>query len=315
MSRRLGFLGPAIVLVGVAASALGVWWMVHARSQATDFLDVLALDGESALAVRREHASNRNFLELRHHSGKVAWQALVPPYAGRPGSPGLAASRTAASVRVVRDERAEVFGLAMRNAAKLGGLKLAQQRPRDPAGFTLPAAVTLHDGLASYELVGGRGADPWAYLASIDLETGRERWHVDLGTAPITGAGLVDGSLWLRQGASVRVLSTADGSAQTGAVAQAAQQAAQAQAQAEATPGVRILTDSPALRVVFDRAARALQIQRGGRAPTTLPWPPGALEPWPYHLAGGRLWVVFPDHLQTLVVDETAPVGATLARP
>lgn len=313
MSRRLGFLGPVIVLVGAIAAAFGVWWMIRARSEATTFVDVLAIDADLALAVRRERTSARAFVELRHRDGKVSWQAMVPPYAGQPGAPGLAASPDAVSVRVVRDQRGEVFGLSMRNAAKLGGLLLARNRPRDPRGFTLPAAVTLHDGASSYELFGREGSEAWAVVASINLTTGKQRWHVELGAVPIRAAGLVPGALWLRQGAAVRVLSTADGAELTGQAAAAGQAAAEVAAAASAEQ--RVLFDDGVLRITFERAARAVQVRRGDAAPVLYPWPEAALEPWPYHLAGGRLWVVLPDRLQVLAVDEAARAEATLPRP
>jgi hypothetical protein len=278
--------------------------MIHARSEASTFIDVLALDAETAIAVRAERASDRAFVELRHYDGAVAWQAMVPPYAGKPGTPGVAASRDAMSVRVVRDGRAEVFGMAMANASKLGGLKLGAGRPRHRLGFTLPAAVTLTDLRFSFELLGQEESPAWATLVAIDLANGRERWNVELGEAPITAAGLLEEVVWIRQGQRVRGFRTSDGAATAApALKEPARDAGDA--------AIRILSEDGEQRVEFDRGARALIVRRAGIAVASYPWPAGARDPWPYQLSAGRLWIVFPDHLQTMVVDGSTP-GSTL---
>lgn len=315
MSRRLGLLGPILVLVGAVVAGGGIWWMNRARSHAGPFVDVLALDGETALAVRGERSSSRAFLELRRFSGEVAWQAMVPPYAGRPGAPGLAASSEAASVRVVRSGGAEVFGMSMRNAAKLGGFKLAADRPRDPSGHTLPAAVTLTDLRSSFELVGqeasnrsegaggpaGAASTPgWAALAAVDLATGRKQWDTDLGAEPIRAAGVAEGVVWIQQGAQLRGFRTADG---------APVPVPPGVAPPPADGPVRTLLRDGELLVEYDRKARELLVHRGAQLLLRHPWPAGAIEPWPYHLAGGRLWIVSPDRLDTLVVPP-APAGS-----
>jgi PQQ enzyme repeat len=327
MTRRsgfLGFLGPSLVLVGAAAAAVGCWWMVHARSHAADFLDVMALDGETAVAVRAERTSARDFVELRHFDGAVAWQAMVPPYAGRPGAPALAASPQAISVRVVRDGHSEVFGMSVTNAAKLGALKLAASRPASATGATLPAAVTLTDLHFGFELIGeqpaagaaaGSAGSAWAALVAIDLATGKQRWQQDLGAAPVAAAGVLDGAVWIRQGSAggvgsaLRAFRTVDGTP--------------TQLPAEALPDTdAALADAPmrrisargARRVEYDRAARVLMVRRGDEVIARHPWPAGAMEPWPYHYAGGRLWIVFADHLESLVLDPVAG-GSTLASP
>lgn len=292
MSRRLGWLGPVIVIVGAAAAALGVWWMKRARSEAGAYVDAFALDGETALVVRAEKTSDRSFLELRHFDGAVAWQAMVPPYAGRPGAPGVAASRDAASIRVVRNGGSEVFGMAMRNASKIGGFKLANDRPRDPLGHTLRAAVTLTDLRSSFELVGQENtADPWAAVVAVDLATGKRQWDVQLGPAPVLAAGLQGDVLWVKQGDAVRGFRTADGAPTPVAVEPT---------DAEA-PLRTLLTDGD-LRVIYERQRRDLVVFRGSETLLRKPWPQDALEPWPYHLAGGRLWVVSPSGVDTLVL-------------
>ena len=119
---RLGWLGPAIVGVGAAVAALGVWYMVHARPVAGAVIDTIAIDDHRALVVRGESGGERAFVELRDGDA-VTWQALVPRYGGHPGAPGIAWSPRTVSVRVIRDGRAELFALTMHDASKLGGAR------------------------------------------------------------------------------------------------------------------------------------------------------------------------------------------------
>jgi len=191
---RLGWLGPAIVGVGAAVAALGVWYMVHARPVAGAVIDTIAVDDHRALVVRGEAGGERAFVELRDR-GAVVWQALVPRYAGRPGEPGIAWSPSAVSVRVIRDGRAELFALAMRDATKLGGMQLA---PDHGPVIDEPGPVTLTDHARSYEVVAGTG---WHQLVAIDLSTGRALWARELGPARIVAGGVTDGWVWIDQGA------------------------------------------------------------------------------------------------------------------
>ncbi|TMQ18312.1 MAG: hypothetical protein E6J91_08255 [Deltaproteobacteria bacterium] len=193
--RNLGWLGPGIVLVGAAVAAVGVWYMVHARPVAGAVIDTIAVDGRRALVVRGEAGGDRAFVELRDGDA-LAWRALVPHYSGRPGAPGIAWSRTAVSVRVVRDGRAELFALAIRDGSKLGGMQLAPSHGPivdDPA-----APITLTDHVRSYEVV----SEPdWHQLVAIDLVSGRALWARELGPAPVRGGGLGGGRVWIDQGA------------------------------------------------------------------------------------------------------------------
>lgn len=194
MKRRwLGWLGPGIVGIGAAVGALGVWYMVHARPTAGAEIDRVAIDGRRALVVRAEAGGDRAFVELRD-GGQVRWQALVPPYGGRPGAPGIAWSPTAVSVRVVRDGHAELFALAMRDASKLGGMRLAPDHGPIAAGTGGP--VTLTDHVRSYEVVSGAG---WHQLVAIDLASGRALWAHELGPAPVRAGGVTGGQVWIEQ--------------------------------------------------------------------------------------------------------------------
>src|SRR5687768_5568989 len=107
VKRRLGWLGPAIVLLGVAVAAVGTWYAIAAKPIPGAVIDTIAIDGQRSVVIRAEQGGDRSFVEL-HASGQLVWQAFVPSYAGRPGSPGVAWSPIAVSVRVIRGDRAEI---------------------------------------------------------------------------------------------------------------------------------------------------------------------------------------------------------------
>lgn len=195
---RLGWLGPAIVVVGAAVAAVGVWYIVHARPSAGAVIETVAIDERHALVVRAEAGGERAFVELRD-GDVVTWQALVPRYGGHPGAPGIAWSPRTVSVRVVRDGHAELFALTMENASKLGGMRLAPQHGPvidDPA-----SPVTLTDHVRSYEVVAG---PDWHQLVAIDLASGRALWSRELGAAPVRAGGVQADRVWLEQAAGRR---------------------------------------------------------------------------------------------------------------
>ena len=205
---RLGWLGPAIVAVGAAVAGVGVWYMVHARPAAGPVIDTIAIDDRRALVVRAEAGGERAFVELRDGDA-VAWQALVPHYGGRPGAPGIAWSPTAVSVRVVRDGHAELFALAMHDASKLGGMRLAPEHGpivEDPGG-----PVTLTDHVRSYEVVSG---PDWHQLVAIDLRSGRALWSRELGAAPVRAGGVTRDQVWVEQGTVRKVFRALTGASE-----------------------------------------------------------------------------------------------------
>lgn len=189
--RHLGWLGPAIVLVGIAVAVLGAWLILKNKPKPGEVIETAQVDADTQIIVRAEDGGDRSFVEL-HHGGEMKWQALVPHYAGRPGMSGLAWSTIAVSVRVVRDGRAEVFALALHDASKLGGLHLSPEkgpvRP-DPVG-----PMTLTDHVRSYEIVEGDG---WNQITAIDLSTGKKLWMRDLVSRPPTDGGVESGKVWL----------------------------------------------------------------------------------------------------------------------
>src|SRR5207237_5341081 len=118
------WLAPSLLALGIAIGAAGVWYVVHARPTEGDYYEVFALDGDYAVALRHERGSDRSFVELVQLGRGVRWQALIPPYAGRPDAPGIAASPTAITVRVRRDGKDELWALSTEDADKLGQVEL-----------------------------------------------------------------------------------------------------------------------------------------------------------------------------------------------
>jgi hypothetical protein len=192
---RLGWLGPAIVLLGAAVAAVGIWYFIHARPTPGELIDTIAMSPAQSLVVRREVGGERSFIEL-HDRDRIVWQALVPPYGGRPGAPGIAWSLSAVSVRVIRDRRAELFVFALRDASKLGNIRLA--RERGPIVTDPPGPITLTDHARSYEIVSGLD---WHQLIAVDLGTGRVLWSRELGPAPVSAGSVDGGQIAIHQGA------------------------------------------------------------------------------------------------------------------
>ncbi|MGN6110430.1 MAG: hypothetical protein ACTHU0_35330 [Kofleriaceae bacterium] len=204
---RLGWLGPAIVLLGVVAAGLGIWFMVAARPEPGAVIDTIRIDDHRAFVVRAEDGGDgdRAFVELRT-GDHLDWRALVPTYGGRPGAPGLAWSESAVSIRVLRDGRAEVFALAMHDASKIGGFKLSPDK-----GPVVPATtgpVTMTDHQRSYEVVAGHD---WHQLVAVDLATGVGLWKQELGAAAVVDGGVDGEVVWIQQGDTRRGFRVRDG--------------------------------------------------------------------------------------------------------
>jgi hypothetical protein len=190
---RLGYLGPAIVLVGALVAGVAIWFMQTQRPVPGEVIDTFTIDPAHSLLVRHEAKSDRGFIELRER-GELKWRALIPPYAGSRGRSGVAWSDQAVTVRVSRNGRAEVFAFARENAHKLGSLRLAPEH--EPIETHEKGPLTLSDHVHSYELV--RGPE-WQQLIAIDLARGGGDWKVDLDPAPITAGGVSGGTVWLQQ--------------------------------------------------------------------------------------------------------------------
>lgn len=204
--RRLGWLGPIIVIVGAAIAGLGVWYVLRAKPVAGDVIDTIAIGPSAKVVVRAEKSGKNSFLEL-HEAGGLKWQAYIPTYAGAPGRPAVAWSDRAITVRVDREGgRAEVFAFARAKGHKLGMLRLAQHK--EPIHIHAQGPITLTDHVHSYEIV--IGAD-WGYLIAIDLATGEGAWQAELGKGPIAKAGIEAGRVWVEQAGKQRLFDVKTG--------------------------------------------------------------------------------------------------------
>ena len=204
-STKLGWLGPAIVILGIVVAAFATWFVIRSKPEAGGVIDTIKIGGTRSFVIRAETGGDRNFVELRDGE-RVVWQAMVPTYGGRAGAPGIAWSDMTVSVRVIRSEHAEVFALAMRDGTKLGGFGLAP----DHGAVTKQASgpVTLTDHVRAYEIVTGVG---WSQLVAWDLKSGEPRWKQDLDGALIEAGGIDGETVWLRQNGQIRRFRASDG--------------------------------------------------------------------------------------------------------
>lgn len=204
---RLGWLGPAIVILGVAVAGVGAWYAVHARPHAGEVIDTISIDPDSQFVIRAEaNGGERSFLELQR-KGETVWQALIPHYAGEKGRPAIAWNDTAVTVRVERSGKAEVFALSMHDSAKLGGFRLAPER--EPIKTQKTGPITLTDHIRSYELVGADNA--WHQLVAVELRTGKALWKADLGHWDIQDAGVKMPYVWVMQANQKRYYNVLNG--------------------------------------------------------------------------------------------------------
>ena len=121
---HLGWLGPIIVLVGVAAAGVAVWYMRAARPVPGEVIDTIVLDPHRTITLRREAKSEHSFIELRE-GGTLKWQALIPHYAGSKGRPGVHTER------FERKERLSVRLQGQSGAAQLLGHLVRPLQDRD----------------------------------------------------------------------------------------------------------------------------------------------------------------------------------------
>lgn len=212
--RRLGWLGPAILAVGVAGAAAGIWYIRAAKPVPGAVIDTIPIDGGAKIVVRAEDGGEHSFVELWDGSGELRWSQFIPHYAGRAGRPAVSWGQNVMSVRVERDNRQELWALGLPDGSKGGALFLAPEHEPIPPQLLLekPEEATLplsfHDGVRSYELVGGPG---WHQIIAIDLRTGKALWKIELGKELVTRVAIVGGQIDLYQGEEWRRINPFNG--------------------------------------------------------------------------------------------------------
>lgn len=200
------YLGIIVVATGAVIAAGMIWFMIHVRPKPGAVIDRITIAPNTEIVIRAEQSSDRDFIEL-HENGKLAWQALIPHYAGSPGRPAIAYGPTAITVRVARDGHAEVFAFSTQSAEKIGGYRIAAEH--EPIATHPDGPITLTDHVRAYELAAGPG---WHQIAAIDLGTGKGQWKRELGPQTITDGGVDASGVWLVQGGKRRLLDAATGS-------------------------------------------------------------------------------------------------------
>ena len=215
-ASRLGWIGPVIVIAGIAVAIVMLVYWRRATPVPGDEIARIGCplpDGDTAtVVIRAERGGERSFVEVHtppHGSAtadRVLWQALIPHYAGTATRPAAACGAGTISVRVERSGRAEVFGLELSSGAKLGGYRIATEH--EPIRTEPTGPITLTDHVRSYEIVGGAG---WHQLVAVDLASGEGLWKVDLGPDPVSDGGVAQGQVWIRQGVRERSFAAESG--------------------------------------------------------------------------------------------------------
>jgi hypothetical protein len=256
------WLAPTLLAAGVAIGAFGVWFMMHARPTPGAYYEVFAMDDRRAVALRHEDGSERSFVELVEIGRGVRWQALIPPYAGRPSAPGIAASPTAITVRVRREGKDWVWALSTDDDDKLGEVELIEGGPR--AGAHPPAVVTVSDATQSFEFTGDDAHS--TSVTAIQLAQGHPQWRLELSDDVA--------SAWLC--APGLCVATPDGT----------------QVVLDRATGARLQTTAQPGQ---EAAAAGLRQALIGVA-----WPPGVVQPQLHHRRGSLVWVATPDRIAVL---------------
>jgi hypothetical protein len=192
---RLGWLGPALLAVGVAAGLLGVYVMKTSRPEPGPVYDVIAIDAEFAILIRGEDdGGKRHFVQLVHRTRGIEWTAMVPHYAGGTGMPAVAWADNAISVRVERGGAEELWSFSTLDATKLGQLSLAPYA----LGKALVVAdgrsevITETDGARAFQVIDGTEG---TRVVAFDVKRGAHLWTRDFARLPIKALRAHDDAL------------------------------------------------------------------------------------------------------------------------
>jgi hypothetical protein len=302
--HRLGWLGPLLVIIGLAGGAFGIWWMQQVRPVAGKVIDAIALGDDAYVVIRDQQGSSRNFLEMIV-AGNVKWQTMIPPYAGRLGSPAIGVGPDTLSVRLVRNGHSEVFGLSISNASKVGSFKIAADRPASPTGHC-GKVITLTNGSLSFEVVEGDG---WNDIAAVDVTTGVPIWSAKLGAATILDGGFVDDVVWLWNGTATLAFALADGAPKPAPARPVdgtfspSPRPAPYRVQNSDVMRFVLARDSDGLQAWFNETKRELIVRSSMLTDfhdIIIPWPSDAVAPYAYHFATHSVLVIKPSGVQSI---------------
>lgn len=272
----------AVLILGFGVGGLGAWFLMGARPVPGAFIDAVATP-DGVLALRHERSSSRDFCELwtadEDHHLRRHWSGLIPPYAGRPGVMTAAATREVATVRVIRGGRPQIFAFDLVHGQKIDSFELDPSLPPSPAAWTLPAVGTTSADAHTIEALAT--GDGGAVLLALDLAHHASTWRQTLPWTPAR--------VWIVGDA----VGASDGSHQAGF---ALQTGAPIAAPAAPPPG---LGDG----LTYDPARRELRAAGG----QVYALPADAVEPRPYHVGAGLIWIVTPGGLRALATDDLSP--------
>lgn len=273
-----------VLALGLGLGALASWFLVGARPEPGAFVDaVVTPDG--ALAIRHEHASARGFFELwRVDDGRLrrVWSGMVPRYAGKPGVIAAAATRAVATVRVIRGGRPHLFAFDLVRGAKIASFELDPSGPADPAVWSLPTVATAGAEAHTIEVVGTGGGG--SALIAVDLGRRSLVWRRTLPWTPT--------QVWL-VGDRVGAASATDSAGFD---------------LASGAPGPTPPPPPPGLGdgLTYEPTTRTLRAAGG----QTFALPADAIEPRPYHVGHGLIWIVTPAGLVPLASRDLSPAMA-----
>ncbi|HEY4179837.1 MAG TPA: PQQ-binding-like beta-propeller repeat protein [Kofleriaceae bacterium] len=186
---RLGWLGPAIVIAGLAIGAVGIWIVIKNKPHVGAVIERIDIGKGQELAIRKEDGGDRNFLEM-YEKGQLKWESMIPTYAGDATHRAITWGEIAIATRVIRGGKAEIFALSRADGTKLGGVNLGVDHGAIKPGFAGQFSVT--DGKRCYEIVAG---DTWNQVMTIDMQTGKALWKRDFPAPAATSVRVEGGNL------------------------------------------------------------------------------------------------------------------------
>ncbi len=276
-----------VLVVGFGAGGLASWFLIGARPVPGAFIDALATP-DGVLAIRHERSSDRDFVELWTEQEEAPglrrhWSGLIPRYAGHPGVMAAAATRAVATVRVIRGGRPQLFAFDLVHGSKIDSFDLDPTLPIAPEAWTLPEVGTT--GADAHTIEALATAEGGAVLIAVDLAGHALTWRRTLPWAP------------------TRVWIDADVVGATATGHEAGFELMTGAPMAAPAPPAAGLGDG----LTYDPARRELHAAGG----QVYALPADAVEPRPYHVGYGLIWIVTPAGVRGLATADLSPRAAS----